>query len=42
MNRYSVETRGQICGNGYIFSSFAKNVSENIGKKASKKLYIYI
>ena len=36
MNCYSVETRGQVCGKGYRFSSFAISVSQNIGKKASK------
>ena len=38
MIRYSVQPRDQIFVKGYGFSSFAENMSKNIGKKIIKNL----
>ena len=38
MIRYSVQTRDQIFVKGYVFFSFAKNISKNIDKNISKNL----
>ena len=38
MIRYSVRPRDQIFVKGYVFFSFAKNISKNIDKNISKNL----
>ena len=36
--RYSVEPRDRICGKGYGFLSFAKNMGKNLSNKHGQKL----
>ena len=38
MTRYSVQSRDRILVKGYVFLSFAKNMSKNIAKNISKNL----
>ena len=36
--RYSIEPRDTICGKGYGFLSFAKNMGKNLSNKYGQKL----
>ena len=36
--RYSIEPRDRICGKGYGFLSFAKNMGKNLSNKYGQKL----
>ena len=38
MSTHLVQPRNRIFVKGYGFTSFAKNMSENVGKNISKKL----
>ena len=40
MMRYSIQPRDRIVVKGYVFLSFAKNMSKNLGKNISKNLSI--